>query len=90
MVFALAARDCAKVFRAAMQLALGFGSYWLLLVVQGAPQSVSALIWTTTAHVSVGALLLGDSLLLTLLAYRKLAAPGKALSFSQSPQKIVA
>lgn len=74
----------------ALQLALGFGSYRMRLVSDGAPQPELPMIFITTAHVAVGALLLAAGLIVTLLAYRKLAAPGAALSFNQSPQKTMA
>ena len=73
-----------------VQLGLGFGSYSTRLAAEGAPQPQSPVILVTTAHVAVGALLLGTSLILTLLAYRKLAAAGKILSFNGSPQKTMA
>ena len=74
----------------AVQLSLGFESYRARLAAQSVPQPDPSMIWITTAHVAVGALLLGVSLILTLLAYRELAVPGKSLSFSQSPQKTLA
>lgn len=73
-----------------LQLALGFGSYWTRLVSQEAPQPESSMIYVTTAHVAVGAALLGTSLLITLLAFRRLRVPGEVVSFTSSPQKTLA
>jgi hypothetical protein len=44
-------------------------------------------VWTTTAHVAVGALLLGTSWVLTLLSFRRLARPSRAASWQENPQK---
>lgn len=74
----------------AAQLILGFGSYWTRLVSQGAPQPQAMMIHVTTAHVAVGAALLGTMVLATLLAYHRLRAPGEVLSFGSSPQKTLA
>ena len=69
------------------QLGLGIGSYFLLLAAQGAPQPEAAVIWVTTAHVAVGALLLGIGWILTLLSYRRSRISATAPSFVESPQK---
>ncbi|MBI4459130.1 MAG: COX15/CtaA family protein [Acidobacteria bacterium] len=77
------------------QLLLGLGSYLSQPTahvhagahVQQAAQPNPLAVWITTAHVAVGALLLGTSWLLTLLAYRNLAAPKKVLSLAGSPEK---
>jgi hypothetical protein len=53
-------------------------------------QPVPAFILLTTAHLAVGALLLGGSLMLTLLAYRRLAVSGKVSSLAGSPQRTLA
>lgn len=73
-----------------LQLALGFGSYWTRMTTRGAPQPDSSMIHVTTAHVAVGAALLGTSLLITLLSFRRLRVPGEVISFSRNPQKTLA
>ncbi|SRR5579885_1436081 len=72
------------------QIVLGFGSYFTRLASDRAPQPENPMIWVTTAHVAVGALLLGTSLAIALLAHRRLTDPGKMLPLSQSPQKTLA
>ena len=70
-----------------VQVALGGVSYFTRL-----PQNASlgldpAMIWSTTAHVAVGALLLGVSWVLTLHSFQRLSAVRVAGSLQQSPQK---
>jgi len=72
------------------QIVLGFESYFTRLSSDQAPQPEDPMILATTAHVAVGALLLGTMLVITLFAYRKLSSPGKAISFSENPQKTLA
>ena len=79
-----------------VQLLLGLGSYLLQPVTHAhsgahhAVQPQPATVWITTAHVAVGALLLGVSWVLTLLAYRRLSAPKRVLSLAGSPEKTLA
>jgi hypothetical protein len=73
-----------------LQLILGVASYMLRGLAQESAQTVSSFILLTTAHVAVGALLLGSSLMLTLLAYRRLAVSGKVSSLAGSPQRTLA
>jgi heme a synthase len=73
-----------------VQVALGGVSYFTL-----AEQNVEAgvnpvMIWTTTSHVAVGALLLGTSWVLTLLSFRRLAPAREARAMQESPQKSLA
>ena len=73
----------------ALQLLLGVVSYTLREAPPGlAPQNWVVLL--TTAHVAVGALLLGSTLILTLLAYRRLAASGTVRTLAGSPQRTLA
>ena len=70
-----------------VQVALGGVSYFTRL-----PQNAGAgldpvMIWMTTAHVAVGALLLGVSWVLTLHSFRRLTAPRVAVRLQQNPQK---
>ncbi|MBI4464191.1 MAG: COX15/CtaA family protein [Acidobacteria bacterium] len=73
-----------------VQLALGAGSYWIRVATRDAVQPQPATVWITTAHVAVGALLLGASWVLTLLAYRRLSAPERVPSLAGSPEKTLA
>ena len=70
-----------------VQLSLGGVSYAARVLHTGSAGLDPAVIWTTTAHVAVGALALGTSWVLTLLSYRRLAAPHRAPSLRESPQK---
>lgn len=74
----------------ALQLILGVASYMLRGFAEESVQTVPSFILLTTAHVAVGALLLGSSLMLTLLAYRRLAVSGKVSSLAGSPQRTLA
>jgi cytochrome c oxidase assembly protein subunit 15 len=74
----------------ALQVILGVASYMLRGFEQESAQPVPSFILLTTAHVAVGALLLGSSLMLTLLAYRRLAVSGKVSSLAGSPQRTLA
>jgi heme a synthase len=70
-----------------VQLALG-GTSYLMRQIQSAGQAANpVLVWTTTAHVATGAAVLGTSWVLTLLSFRRLAAPKTVAAFEQSPQK---
>jgi heme a synthase len=59
-----------------VQLALGFGS-WLTRVEWGhdAPQPLAPMIYTTVAHVAVGALLLATTVVIAIQAWRHVAIP---------------
>lgn len=78
------------------QLLLGLGSYLLQPVTHahsGAHHTVQPeplTVWITTTHVAGGALLLGVSWVLTLLAYRRLSAPKTVLSLAGSPERTLA
>ncbi|MGH9783609.1 MAG: hypothetical protein ACRD88_05440, partial [Terriglobia bacterium] len=74
----------------ALQLILGVASYMLRGPAEESVQPVPSFVLLTTAHVAVGALLLGSSLILTLLAYRRLAVSGKVASLAASPQRTLA
>ncbi|MBI3895062.1 MAG: COX15/CtaA family protein [Acidobacteria bacterium] len=73
-----------------LQLVLGAGSYWIRIATRDAVQPQLSTVWITTAHVAVGALLLGASWVLTLLAYRRLSTPKRILSLAGSPEKTLA
>ena len=73
-----------------LQLTLGVGSYWVRLVTQDAVQPQPATVWITTAHVAVGALLLGASLLLTLQSYRRLTVLPRPLLLAETPEETLA
>ena len=73
-----------------LQLTLGVGSYWIRLVTQDAVQPQLSTVWITTAHVAVGALLLGASLLLTLQSYRRLTLSGSMLPVPETPEETLA
>ncbi len=72
------------------QLGLGTASYLVRLAHAEAPQPIPAVIWTTTAHVVVGALLLGSSWVLTLLSFRRTQTPGMVRAMQETPQKSLA
>jgi cytochrome c oxidase assembly protein subunit 15 len=73
-----------------LQVILGVASYMLRGFAQESAQPVPSFILLTTAHVAVGAVLLGSSLILTLLAYRRLAVSGKVSSLAGSLQRTLA
>jgi len=60
-----------------LQLCLGVASYVVKMAAAHAPQPLSPVIEITAAHVTVGALVLASSLVLTLQVFRNLAAPCK-------------
>ena len=74
----------------ALQVVLGVASYAFRAVTQGIPEPRTAVVLITSAHLATGALLLGCSLLVTLLAYRRVAAAGKVASFAGDPQRTFA
>jgi len=73
-----------------LQVALGVLSYWFRQAAPEAALGRTAVVGVTTAHVAAGALLLGGSVLLTLLARRRLAASGQVVSLAGSPQRTLA
>ena len=73
-----------------LQLTLGAGSYWIRLATQNAFQPQQVTVWITTAHVAVGALLLGTGLLLTLQSYRRLRVSPRLLSLAETPEETLA
>jgi cytochrome c oxidase assembly protein subunit 15 len=70
-----------------LQVGLGGLSYFTRLVQLERSSLDAVMIWTTSAHVAVGALLLGTSWVLTLYAFRRMAPAKAVASFSQNPQK---
>ena len=70
-----------------VQVALGGVSYFTRLPQNAASGLDPVMIWTTTAHVAVGALALGTSWVLTLHSFRLLAVPRVATGLQQNPQK---
>ena len=70
-----------------LQLILGLGAYSFRHATTGLAEPQTFVVFLTTAHVVGGALLLGSSLILTLLSYRRQAAPGKVPSLAGSPQR---
>jgi cytochrome c oxidase assembly protein subunit 15 len=70
------------------QLFLGIGSLWMRMITRNAVQPERLAVATTTAHVAVGALLLGTVLILTLEAFRLLAVPERICSCTGAAQKV--
>ncbi|HWP85226.1 MAG TPA: hypothetical protein VNN17_08550, partial [Terriglobia bacterium] len=72
-----------------VQLALGGVSYFARLAhtARPGPGIDETMIWTTSAHVAVGALVLGTSWVLTLHSWRRLSPCRAASPFHSSPQK---
>lgn len=56
-----------------VQLGLGGGAYWIRVVIHDAPQPEPAMVALTVLHVTVGALVLAASVVLTWQAYRWVA-----------------
>ncbi len=73
-----------------IQLALGVASYFYLETSQAAALPQTPVVIVTTAHVATGALLLGGTLLLALLAHQRLAAFGRVGSLEGIPQRTLA
>ncbi len=69
------------------QILLGAGSYLMLVANRDAPQPLRPVVAVTTAHVAVGALVLGACLVVTLRAYQLLAAPGETIRIPSDPEK---
>lgn len=62
-----------------LQILLGGAAWWAVRVAADAPQPVPLTVWITVAHVVVGALLFGSSVLLALCSFR-LVRPSGALA----------
>ena len=73
-----------------IQVALGAFSYSFRQATEMAALPQTSVVIVTTAHVAAGALLLGGSLLFTLLAHRRLAASERDVSLAGSPQRTLA
>ncbi len=73
------------------QVGLGLGAYWELWTNRDAPQPLPPVVNVTTAHVALGALVLATSLVLTIQAYRFIAAPDASvrLPIASMPEKAV-
>jgi cytochrome c oxidase assembly protein subunit 15 len=69
------------------QLFLGIGSYLMKMAARSAPQPLSPVVDITTAHVTVGALILVTSLYLTYQARRFLATPQQEMKVASSPHQ---
>ena len=69
------------------QLFLGVGSYFMKMAARTAPQPLPPVVDITTAHVTVGALVLVTSLYLTYQARRFLATPKREMRVSSTPHQ---
>ena len=69
------------------QLFLGVGSYFMKMAARTAPQPLPPVVDITTAHVTVGALVLVTSLYLTYQARRFLATPKQEMRVSSTPHQ---
>jgi cytochrome c oxidase assembly protein subunit 15 len=69
------------------QLFLGIGSYFMKMAARTAPQPLPPVVDITTAHVTVGALVLVTSLYLTYQARRFLATPKQEMRVSSTPHQ---
>jgi hypothetical protein len=69
------------------QLFLGMSSYFMKMAARTAPQPLPPVVDITTAHVTVGALLLVTSLYLTYQAHRFLATPRQEMKISSAPHQ---
>lgn len=70
-----------------VQVFLGIGSYVMKMQARNAPQPLPPVVWITTTHVAVGALVLLASLFLTYQAYRFVATPREEVRVSPAAQK---
>jgi cytochrome c oxidase assembly protein subunit 15 len=70
-----------------VQVALGGLSYLARATHEGHPSSNPAMVWTTTLHVAIGALVLGVSWLLTLLVFRRTHAPFAGATLARRAEK---
>ena len=71
----------------AVQVFLGIAAYILRMEFRDAPQPMPPLIYTSTAHVAVGALVLVRSVVLTLQVFRRVATSSKTPSEFGAQQK---
>jgi heme A synthase len=69
------------------QLILGIGSYFMKLAARSAPQPLPPVVDITTAHVTLGALILLTSLYLTYQARRFLATTSTEVKIASSPHQ---
>jgi cytochrome c oxidase assembly protein subunit 15 len=69
------------------QLLLGMGSYIMKVAARTAPQPLAPVVDITTAHVTVGALLLVTSLYLTYQARRFLVTPRQDMKMTSAPHQ---
>ena len=69
------------------QLFLGMGSYIMKMAARDAPQPLQPVVDVTTAHVTVGALLLVTSLYLTYQARRFLVTPKQEMKVASTPHQ---
>jgi heme a synthase len=69
------------------QLFLGVGSYFMKMAARTAPQPLPPVVDITTAHVTVGALVLVTSLYLTYQAHRFLVNPKQEMRVSSTPHQ---
>ncbi len=72
-----------------IQLLLGGSAYWAILASRAEPQPLPLYVVLTVAHVAVGALTLGASVLLTLCSFRLLKS-ARAMELSSPPQHVEA
>jgi len=70
-----------------VQLFLGIGSYFMKLAERNAPQPLPPVVDITTAHVTVGALILLTSLYLTYQVRRFVGHPKEALEAASEPHR---
>jgi hypothetical protein len=73
----------------AFQVFLGIATYRLKLEFRDAPQPMPPLIYASTAHVAVGAIVLATSLILTLQVFRRVKT-SKAPSEIRAHEKATA
>ena len=73
-----------------VQILLGLVSYLTRSTHVGHPSLNPVMVWTTTLHVATGALVLGTSWVLTLLAFRRLRAPLRAPALAPGAEKSAA
>ena len=69
------------------QLFLGIGSYFMKMAARNAPQPLPPVVDITTAHVTVGALVLVTSLYLTYQTRRYLVTPKREMKIASTPHQ---
>ncbi len=67
----------------AVQIFLGIAAFILRLQFQNAPQPMPPVVQVGTAHVALGALVLAQSVVLTLQVFRRVAAPSKTSTLEE-------